>query len=76
MMLFFACFSINPIPSSTFVISYILLFCTSSKSAALFRLRIPLGELLKTLTNLLVSIPNDVSNLCFSGGDFTEKMEQ
>jgi len=68
-MWFLDALEISPTPSSTFVMSYILLFCTLSVSAASFRSRTPSGEACSSSQNFFVSAPREVSGLLSEAGD-------
>lgn len=54
-------------PSRTFVMSYILLFCTSRHSEATLRSTTPLGDDCSRPTNFFVRRPSEVSYLVIVG---------
>ena len=57
------------VPSRTFVMSQIRLFCTLRVSDALFKSTVPDDEEWNRDTNFLVRSPREVSYLVFSNGD-------
>ena len=59
--MFLLLFSIKPTPSRTFVMSYILRFCTCSWAAASLRSIAPDIEFLMSVVNFLVKRPRDES---------------
>lgn len=66
LIVFFEIFSIKPMPSKTFVMSYILLFYTPNTLTAIFKLILRSFEFWISSTNFFVKTDKELSCLVFN----------